>query len=154
MRPCSSLIAAITAKVVTFNFESSTRILSLLCAHPFALKVLKVNTVSSRYHHLSVRFTHLIHEWVHAMEERAIMRLGEVYFSLASLDVFKPDFVLQVNATDGWWRYLLLTKSSMEHLHSLASDRWADSCNVDGETKYPMCCYVNLDQFGGPISKE
>jgi hypothetical protein len=35
------------------------------------------------------------------MEERAIMRFSEVNFSLASLDVFKPNFVLQVNATDG-----------------------------------------------------
>ena len=29
------------------------------------------------------------------------MRFGEVYLSLASLDVFKPDFVLQINATNG-----------------------------------------------------
>jgi hypothetical protein len=29
------------------------------------------------------------------------MRFGEVYLSLASLDVFEPDFVLQVNATNG-----------------------------------------------------
>ena len=43
------LMAAITAKVVTLNFESLTRILSRLCAHPFDQKVLKVNTVSSRY---------------------------------------------------------------------------------------------------------
>jgi hypothetical protein len=35
------------------------------------------------------------------MKEGAIMRFSEVNFSLASLDVFKPDFVLQVNATDG-----------------------------------------------------
>jgi hypothetical protein len=35
------------------------------------------------------------------MEELAIMWFREVNFSLASLDVFKPDFVLQVNATDG-----------------------------------------------------
>jgi hypothetical protein len=35
------------------------------------------------------------------MEERAIVRISEVNFSLASLDVFKPDFVLQANATDG-----------------------------------------------------
>jgi hypothetical protein len=33
------------------------------------------------------------------MEERAIMRFSEVNFSLASLDVFKPNFVLQINAT-------------------------------------------------------
>jgi hypothetical protein len=37
---------------------------------------------------------------VHAIEERAVMRLGEVYLSLASFDVFEPDFVLQVNATN------------------------------------------------------
>jgi hypothetical protein len=54
------------------------------------------------------------------MEKTAIMRFSKVYLSLASLDVFKPDFVLQVNATDGGWRYLLLTKSSMEHLRSLS----------------------------------
>jgi hypothetical protein len=54
------------------------------------------------------------------MEERAIVRFSEVNFSLASLDVFKPNFVLQINATDGGWRYLLLTKSSMEHLRSLS----------------------------------
>jgi hypothetical protein len=35
------------------------------------------------------------------MEELAIMWFREVNFYLASLDVFKPDFVLQVNATDG-----------------------------------------------------
>ena len=29
------------------------------------------------------------------------MWLGEVDLSLASLDVFEPDFVLQVNAPDG-----------------------------------------------------
>jgi hypothetical protein len=53
------------------------------------------------------------------MEERAIVRFSEINFSLASLDVFKPDFVFQVNATYGGWRYLLLTKSPMEHLRSL-----------------------------------
>jgi hypothetical protein len=56
---------------------------------------------------------------VHAIEERAIMRFGEVYFSLATLDVFKPDFVLQVNATDGGWRYFLLTKSPVKQLRPL-----------------------------------
>ena len=45
-------------------------------------------------YHLSVRFTHLIHKRVYAMEERAVMRFSEVYLSLASLDVFEPDFVL------------------------------------------------------------
>jgi hypothetical protein len=54
------------------------------------------------------------------MEKLAIMRLSKVYLSLASLDVFKPDFVLQVNATDGGWRYFLFSKSSMEHLRSLS----------------------------------
>jgi hypothetical protein len=29
------------------------------------------------------------------------MRFSKVNFSLASLDVFKPNFVLQINATDG-----------------------------------------------------
>ncbi len=53
---------------------------------------------------------------MHALEERTIMRFGEVYLSLASLDVFKPDFVLQVNATDGGWRYFLLTKSPVKQL--------------------------------------
>jgi hypothetical protein len=54
------------------------------------------------------------------MEELAIVRFSEVNFSLASLDVLEPDFVLQVNAPDGWWRYLLFTKSPMEHLRSLS----------------------------------
>jgi hypothetical protein len=54
------------------------------------------------------------------MEETAIMRFSEVNFSLASLDVFKPDFVLQVNATDGGWRYLLFTKSPVKQLRSLS----------------------------------
>jgi hypothetical protein len=36
------------------------------------------------------------------------------------LDNFKLDYVLQVNATDGGRRYLLLTKSSMENLESLS----------------------------------
>jgi hypothetical protein len=53
------------------------------------------------------------------MEETAMMRFSKVYLSLASLDVFKPNFVFQVNATYGGWRYLLLTKSPMEHLRSL-----------------------------------
>jgi hypothetical protein len=35
------------------------------------------------------------------MEKTAILRFTKVNFSLASLDVFEPDFVLQVNATDG-----------------------------------------------------
>jgi len=56
---------------------------------------------------------------MHAMEERAVMRLGEVYLSLASLDVFKPDFVLQVNATDGGWRYFLFTKLPVKQLRPL-----------------------------------
>ena len=53
------------------------------------------------------------------MEELAVMRFGEVDLSLASLDVFKPDFVLQVNATEGGRRYLLLTKSPLEQLRPL-----------------------------------
>jgi hypothetical protein len=54
------------------------------------------------------------------MEELAIVRFSEINFSLASFNVLKPDFVLQVNATDGGWRYFLFTKSSMEHLRSLS----------------------------------
>jgi hypothetical protein len=54
------------------------------------------------------------------MEELAVMRFGKVYFSLASLDVFKPDFVLQVNATDSGWRYFLFTKSPVKQLRSLS----------------------------------
>jgi hypothetical protein len=57
------------------------------------------------------------------MEETAIMRFSEVNFSLASLDVFKPDFVLQVNATDGGWRYFLFTKSPVKHCALSANDR-------------------------------
>ncbi len=34
-----------------------------------------------------------------------------------------------------------------------ATDKCANFCNVDGETKYPMCCCVNFDQLVGPISK-
>jgi hypothetical protein len=41
------------------------------------------------------------------MEERAIMRFSKVYLSVALLDVFKPNFVLQINAPDGGWRYFL-----------------------------------------------
>jgi hypothetical protein len=36
------------------------------------------------------------------MEERAIMWFSKVIFSLASLDVFKPDFLLK-NKCEGWW---------------------------------------------------
>ena len=73
-------------------------------------------------YHLGNRFTHMFHERVHAMEERerAVIRLSKVYLSLSSFDVFKPNFVLQINAPDGWWRYLLFTKSPMEHLRSLS----------------------------------
>jgi hypothetical protein len=53
------------------------------------------------------------------MEERAVMRFSEVYLSLSSFDVFKPDFVLQVNATDGGWRYFLFTKSPVKQLRPL-----------------------------------
>jgi hypothetical protein len=53
------------------------------------------------------------------MKELAVMRLGEVDLSLASLDVFEPDFVLQVNAPDCGRRYLLLTKSPVEQLRPL-----------------------------------
>jgi hypothetical protein len=38
---------------------------------------------------------------VHSIEERAIMRFSKVYLSLPSLDVFKPDFVLQ-SKCDEW----------------------------------------------------
>jgi hypothetical protein len=47
------------------------------------------------------------------------MRFGKVYFSLPTLDVFEPDFVLQVNAPDGGRRYLLLTKSPVKQLRPL-----------------------------------
>jgi hypothetical protein len=33
------------------------------------------------------------------------MRFGKVYLSLPTLDVFEPDFVIQVNAPDGGRRY-------------------------------------------------
>jgi len=56
---------------------------------------------------------------VHAIEEGAIMRFSKVYLSLSSFDVFKPDFVLQVNATDGGWRYFLFTKSPVKQLRPL-----------------------------------
>ncbi len=52
-------------------------------------------------HHLSVRITYLLQKRLHSMEDLAVMRFGEVDLSLASLNVFKPNFVLQVNATDG-----------------------------------------------------
>ena len=42
------------------------------------------------------------------------MRLGEVDLSLASLDVFEPDFVLQVNAPDGGRGYFFFTKSPVK----------------------------------------
>ena len=51
---------------------------------------------------------------MHAIEELAVMRFGKVDLTLASLDCFKPDFVLQINATNGGWGYLLLTKSLVE----------------------------------------
>jgi hypothetical protein len=54
------------------------------------------------------------------MEEFAVMRFGKVDLSLTSFDVFKPDFVLQVNATDSGWRYFLFTKSPVKQLHSLS----------------------------------
>ncbi len=50
------------------------------------------------------------------MEQRAIVGFSKVDLSFASLDVLKFDFVLQVYATDGGWRYLLFTKLSMKHL--------------------------------------
>jgi hypothetical protein len=54
------------------------------------------------------------------MEDLAIMRFSKVDLSLASLDVFKPNFVLQVNATDSGWRYFLFTKSPVKQLRSLS----------------------------------
>jgi len=53
------------------------------------------------------------------MEELAVMRFGEVDLSLTSLDVFKPNFVLQVNATDGCCRYFLFIKSPVKKLRPL-----------------------------------
>ena len=53
------------------------------------------------------------------MEELAVMRFGKVDLSLTSFDVFQPDFVLLVNASDGRRRYLLLTKSPVEQLRPL-----------------------------------
>jgi hypothetical protein len=47
------------------------------------------------------------------------MRFGEVYFSLATLDVFEPDFVFQVDATNARWRYLLLSKPPVKQLRPL-----------------------------------
>jgi hypothetical protein len=54
------------------------------------------------------------------MKELAIVWFSKVYLSFASLDVLESDFVLQINATDGRWRNLLFTKSSVEHLRSLS----------------------------------
>jgi len=56
------------------------------------------------------------------MEQRAIVGFSKVDLSFASLDVLKFDFVLQVYATDGGWRYLLFTKLSMKHLCTL--NKW------------------------------
>ncbi len=53
------------------------------------------------------------------MEELAVMRFGKVDLSLATLDVFEPDFVLQVNGTDGGRRYFLFTKSPVKQLGRL-----------------------------------
>jgi len=47
------------------------------------------------------------------------MWFGKVDLSLASLDVFEPDFVLQVNAPDCGRRYLLLAKSPVKQLRPL-----------------------------------
>jgi hypothetical protein len=54
------------------------------------------------------------------MEEKAIVLFSEINFSLPSLDVFEPYFVLQINATDGGWRYYLFTKSPVKQLRSLS----------------------------------
>jgi hypothetical protein len=43
------------------------------------------------------------------MEKIAVMRFGEVDLSHTSFDVFKLDFVLQVNATDSGWRIFFLS---------------------------------------------
>jgi hypothetical protein len=55
------------------------------------------------------------------MDELAVMRFGKVDLSLSlkSHDVFKPDFVLQVNATESGWRYYFFTKSPVKQLRSL-----------------------------------
>jgi hypothetical protein len=37
----------------------------------------------------------------YSMKELAIVRFSEVNFSLASFNVLKPNFVLQINAPDG-----------------------------------------------------
>jgi hypothetical protein len=81
------------------------------------------------------------------------MRFDEVDLSLASLDVFKPNVVLQVYARMEVGE-IFFSPNRLRNICALsASDRSADSRNVDGETNYPMCCYVNFDKFGGPISK-
>jgi hypothetical protein len=106
-------------------------------------------------HYLSVRLTHLMQEWFHSMEVTAIIRFSKDYFSLASLDIFEPDFVLQINATDGWWRYFLF--------HQIVDETVALSQLVIDErilatwTERPstQCVAIStFDQFVGPISKE
>ncbi len=45
-----------------------------------------------------------------------VMRFSELGLSLASLDVYKPDFELQVNAMDRDRRYFFFTESPVKQL--------------------------------------
>jgi hypothetical protein len=40
------------------------------------------------------------------MEEGEVITLDEVYLVLESLNILVPDFILEVDATDGQWGYL------------------------------------------------
>ncbi len=55
------------------------------------------------------------------------MLFNKIDLSLVSYDVFKSDFVLQVNATDGGWGYYFSPNRLLNSCVLSASDRCANS---------------------------
>ncbi|MFN9906840.1 MAG: hypothetical protein ACK56F_12085, partial [bacterium] len=59
---------------------------------------------------------HLLENGAHALEERLVVRLGEVDLALAALDVLEPDLVSDVDSADAQLGVLHLTEPPVEHL--------------------------------------
>jgi hypothetical protein len=69
---------------------------------------------------VGLRLLYLVEDCVHAMEEREIVRIGEVDLVLDPLDALEPDIVLEVDATDGSREDLNLLELSMKKLSSIS----------------------------------
>ena len=72
------------------------------------------------------------------MEEGEVVALGEVDLALAPLDVLEPDLVLEVDPTDGRGEIFTSPNLRWNNDARSANERWAHSCRVEVDTRYPM----------------